>query len=171
MAWLRADPGFHVVPVDWAKRRGNARFGTQAERTEERRLSHGSASRSFGPSASHHVIRSFRRVTPLSTRSRRRRCWVPVKARGSFIGRPTSRVASVGCWRPKRGGKRRGDFSAKSSHPITTSHGQSRSRARDTGILQDRDSVARRRPDPCVGAEEMVDGGRIELPTPGSSVL
>ena len=63
-----------------------------------------------------------------------------------------------------------GDSSAESAHPITTSHSQSRSMARDTGIRQHRDSRAGRRSDPRVATKEMVDRGRIELPTPGFSV-
>jgi hypothetical protein len=42
--------------------------------------------------------------------------------------------------------------------------------ARDTGILQDRDSRGELRLDLRVTAGEMVDRGRIELPTPGFSV-
>ena len=39
-----------------------------------------------------------------------------------------------------------------------------------TGILEGRESRDERRSDPCVAAKEMVDRGRIELPTPGFSV-
>src|SRR5436190_5320913 len=45
------------------------------------------------------------------------------------------------------------------------------SRARDTGILEGRESRDERHSDPCVAAGEMVDRGRIELPTPGFSDL
>ena len=159
--WLRADPGLHVVPGDWAKRRGNARFGTQAECAEERRFRHGSASRSFGHSASHHVIRSPRSVTALSTRSRRRPCWGRVKSRGLFGGRVTSRGAPAAGRRPRMRGETEGDSSAKSAHSVTTSHSRSRSMARDTGILQDHDSRGERRLDPRAAEEKWWTGGEL----------
>ncbi len=67
-------------------------------------------------------------------------------------------------------GETEGDSSPEFAQPITPVHCQSRSIRRDTGILQDHDSRGERRSDPRVPAKEMVDRGRIELPTPGFSV-
>ena len=107
----------------------------------------------------------------------------PARDRGDLPGvdrvrRPAGRVAVSeppgGCpaagWRPKTRGETEGDSSCGILAPRTTSDSQSRSMARDTGILQDRDSRGELRLNLRVAAREMVDRGRIELPTPGFSV-
>jgi hypothetical protein len=61
----------------------------------------------------------------------------------------------------RRQGGTEGDSSSESSHSITTSYSQSQSMARDTGILQDRDSRGELRLDLRVTAEKWWTGGEL----------